>query len=366
MSRIKKFVKWSLILVAGSIVLLAGFGWWFMSLLSSPNPSSDNLKNVLPSSLPYLADNPVQKRGKILAVVTSTSSFESTGKKTGYELTELAQAYYVFVANGFEVDIASPQGGEPRMVVDDEDMTVYDYAFLNDTLALRKVKGTIAMNSVLIEEYEAIYFVGGKGAMFDFPDNKAIQQAIKTSHEQEKVIGAVCHGPAALVNVKLTDGTPFLKGRKVSSFTNREELFLNKDARDLFPFLLQDKLIENGALFSEGAMYLENVIIDGTLVTGQNPWSTWALAEAMVQQLGYEPKKRQKTAAENAVMILNAYENIGYENAKHVIEELNGGEKQLISRDLMAMHVLVAAMQGEILKGFGIIRLLRHAKSTSY
>lgn len=363
MSRIKKIVKWSLIVVGISIVLLVGFGWWFMSLLPPPNPLSENLKTALPTSLPYLIDNPVQKRGKILAVVTSTASFERTGKKTGYELTELSQAYYVFVANGFDVDIASPLGGEPPMVRDDEDMGVYDYAFLNDTLAQRKLKGTIAMDSVQIEEYEGIYFVGGKGTMFDFPDNEAIQRAIKICYEQGKVIGAVCHGPAAFVNVKLTDGTYFLKGRKVCSFTNREELFLIKDAREVFPFLLQDKLIEQGALFTEGTMYLENVSIDETLVTGQNPWSTWAIAEAMVKQLGYEPKERQKTAAENAVMILNVYEKNGYANAKHLIEELNTGEKKLISMNLIAMHALVAAMQGEISKGFGITGLLRHANS---
>lgn len=365
MVRIKKILKWSLIVVAGFIVLLVGFGWWFMSLLSPANPSAENIQNILPNTLSYLTENPVQKRGKILAVVTSTGSFESTGKKTGYELTELSQAYYVFEANGFEVDIASPQGGEPPMVLDDEDMGTYDYAFLNDTLAQRKLKSTIKMDSVHIVEYEAIYFVGGKGAMFDFPDSKGIQQAIKTSHEQGKVIGAVCHGPAALVNVKLNDGTHFLKGRKVSSFTNREELFLIKDARELFPFLLQDKLSENGALFSEGAMYLENVISDGNLITGQNPWSTWGIAEAIIKQLGYEPKKRQKTDSENAVLILNAYEKNGYKRAKKVIEELHLDEKQLISRNLIAMHAVVAAMQGDILKVFGIVRLLSHSKSFS-
>ncbi|MCL6261099.1 type 1 glutamine amidotransferase domain-containing protein [Aquiflexum sp. TKW24L] len=365
MSRTNKFVKWSLIGVAGIIVLLVAFGWWIMSLVAPPDPSAENLPNVLPNSLSYLTENPVLKRGKILAVVTSAGSFESTGKKTGYELTELSLAYYVFEANGFEVDIASPQGGEPPMVLDDEDMGAFDYAFLNDPLAQRKAKSTIVMDSVNIEEYDAIYFVGGKGAMFDFPESKAIQQAIQISHEKGKVIGAICHGPAALVNVKLNDGTFFLKGRKVSSFTNREELFLIKDARDLFPFLLQDKLIENGALFSEGAMYLENVIADGNLITGQNPWSTWGVAEAMIKQLGYEPKKRQKTDAENAVLVLNAYEKQGYKSAKKVIEDLKFGEKELINRNLIAMHAVVSAMRWEISKGFGIIGLLWHAKSLS-
>ncbi|MDR7131620.1 putative intracellular protease/amidase [Algoriphagus sp. 4150] len=357
MSKIKKFVKWSLIVGAGFIVILGGFGWWFVSQLSSSAPSSE-IKNAMPGSLPYLTDNPAAKRGRILAVVTSTASFESTGKKTGYELTELSQAYYVFVANGFEVDVASPLGGEPPMVRDDEDMEVYDYAFLNDTLAQRKIKDTLPMDSVRMDEYVAIYFVGGKGTMFDFPENKYIQEAIRISNEQGKIIGAVCHGPAAFVNVKLADGTPYLKGRTVSSFTNREELFLIKNARVVFPFLLQDKLIENGASFSEGAMYLENVITDGNLITGQNPWSTWAVAEAMIIQLGFEPKKRQKSAAENAIKVLKAFEYAGYDHARKVIRELNIGENQQISKNLIALHALIAVMQWKLLKGFEIIRLL--------
>ncbi|GAA0877572.1 hypothetical protein GCM10009119_05400 [Algoriphagus jejuensis] len=365
MSRLKKVVKWSLITLAGLVALVAGFGWWFISLLPSADTSSENPKDTLAGSLPYLTNSPVEKRGKILAVVTSTGSFEGTDKKTGYELTELSQAYYVFLANGFEMDIASPRGGEPPMVLDDDDMESYDYAFLNDTSAQRKLRSTIPMDSVQLAVYEGIYFVGGKGVMFDFPDHEGIQHAVKLYHEQDKVIGAVCHGPAAFVNVKLADGTPFLKDKRVCSFTNREELFLIKNARELLPFLLQDKLTERGAVFAEGALYLENVIVDGNLVTGQNPWSTWATAEAMVTQLGYEPKERQKTASENAVRILAVYENKGYGDAKLVIEELSSAEKQEISRQLIAMHALVAVMQGELKKGLGIIGLLRYTKSLS-
>lgn len=363
MSSVKKLLKWSLIAVTVSLVFLAGFGWWFMSLLSPSNSSAEDIKAVLPGSLPYLNEKPIQTRGKILAVVTSTDSIGRSGKRTGYELTELSQGYSVFVANGFEVDIASPMGGEPPMVLDEEDMGVYDYAFLNDPMAQRKLKETLLMDRVRIEEYEAIYFVGGKGAMFDFPDNQAIQQSIRTLVELDKVIGAVCHGPAAFVNVKLADGTPFLKDKQVCSFTNREELFLIKNARELFPFLLEDKLVENGASFFEGPIYLENVVIDGNLVTGQNPWSTWATAEAMVKQLGYEPKMREKSEAENAVSILNVYEKEGYAKAKLLIEELNEGGKQVIDRNLLAIHVLVAAMQWEIYRGVELIGLLRYAAS---
>jgi putative intracellular protease/amidase len=129
------------------------------------------------------------------------------GKKTGYELTELARAYWVFQTNGFEVDIASTKGGEPPVVLDDDDMCKYDYAILNDPTAQAKAANTLLIDDVNPADYEAVYFVGGKGAMFDFPDNQAIQNIIKHLHQNDKVISAVCHGPAALANVKLDTAT---------------------------------------------------------------------------------------------------------------------------------------------------------------
>src|SRR5690606_7203536 len=109
---------------------------------------------------------------------------------TGYELTELSRAYYVFQANGFVVDIASPLGGKPPVVIDDDDMGVFDYAFLNDSIAQKKANNTIAMQAVNADEYAAIYFVGGKGAMYDFPQNKYIQSIVRDFYESGKVIGA--------------------------------------------------------------------------------------------------------------------------------------------------------------------------------
>lgn len=365
MSRFKNILKWSLITVTGVLICSAGLGWWLMTLLPSPTPNDEIQKSTLPSSLPYLTENPVEKRGRILAVVTSTGFFPGTNKKIGFELSELSQAYYVFLANGFEVDIASPLGGEPPMVRDDDDMEIYDYAFLNDMEAQGKLRATLPIDNVSLPAYDGIFFVGGKGVMFDFPGHSGVQEAVRFFHSEKKVIGAVCHGPAAFVHVKLADGSPFLKGRQVCSFTNREELFLIKEARSLFPFLLQDKLIEQGSQFTEGSLYLENVLVDGNLITGQNPWSTWGTAEAMIRQLGYEPKNREKTASENAVRILSVYDSRGYGDAKQIVRELCSGEKQKINRNLMAMHALVAVMQGEIARGVGIIGLLRHAKALS-
>jgi putative intracellular protease/amidase len=360
MSRLKKILKWSLLTILGLALSLFTFGYWFISLIPKPDVEYDISKSVV-QSLPYLSKNQIDNRGRILAVVTSTGTMGSSGKSTGYELTELSRAYYVFLANGFEVDVASPKGGQPPVIIDDDDMGVYDFAFLNDPVAQQKTRNTLSMAEVDTSLYAAIYFVGGKGAMYDFPNNPHIQSIVSSYYQSGKVIGAVCHGPAALVNVRLEDGQPMLKGKSVSGFTNREELFLIPDAKTIFPFLLEDKLVESGANFTEGTMYLENVVHDQNLITGQNPWSTWRLAETMIAQLGYQPKKRSITPEENAIQILGIYHQQGYKSAKKRITEMAVNQIE-INRTLLAMHSIVAAMQWDIAKSFTLIRLLRHAK----
>ena len=362
MSLFKKTLKWVLFSILGLALLLSAFGYWFISLIPKPDAGNDISLTVI-ESLPYLSKNKIKYRGRILAVVTSTETMGASGKATGYELTELSRAYYVFLANGFEVDVASPKGGESPVIIDDEDMGVYDFAFLNDPVAQLKTKNTLAMSEVDSSLYSAIYFVGGKGAMYDFPDNSHIQSIVGSYYRSGKVIGAVCHGPAALVNVKLEGGEPLLMGKSVSSFTNKEELFLIPDAKTIFPFLLEDKLIESGANFNEGCMYLENVVIDQNLITGQNPWSTWRLAEAMIKQMGYQPKTRIITPEENAVEILGVYQKKGYESAKKRITEMALNQTEM-NRTLLAMHSIVSAMQWNFTKCFQLIGLLSHAKDT--
>lgn len=157
-------LKWVLIVFGSIIVFLFIFGWWFMSLLPIEEMGTD-LSTTQTFDLPYLSEDIQPSRGKILAIVTSTATMGSTDKSTGYELTELSRAYYVFQANGFEVDIASPLGGEPPVVIDDDDMGKYDFAFLNDSIAQHKVKHTIQVKNINPDVYEAVFFAGGKGAM---------------------------------------------------------------------------------------------------------------------------------------------------------------------------------------------------------
>lgn len=361
MSTTKKVLLGSSIGMLTMIVSVVVFGYWMIGILKKDLLFTKGAESTTPSELPYLAKDSVAHRGKILAVVTSQATMGKSGKPTGYELSELARAYYVFVANGFEVDVASPKGGEAPVVIDDDDMGHYDYAFLNDTVAQSKIKATIGIENVNPEDYQAVYFVGGKGAMFDFPDNPMLQKLIARYYENGKVVGAVCHGPAALVNVTLTNGSSLLKGRHTSCFTNTEELFLIPDAEEVFPFLLQDKLTANGAKFQEGSMYLENVVIDGNLVTGQNPWSAWLVAESIVGRLGYVPKSREKTPEENAIQILKTYETAGYPKA---VEQLQAhiDKGKLMQRELIAVHGIVAAMNFELGKMINLIRLISHLK----
>lgn len=345
----------------GIFLFLLGFGFWFFSLIPASDSSSP-LADTRHNQLSYLENSIKESRGKILAVVTSTHEMGNSGKPTGYELTELARAYYVFKANGFDVDIASPLGGEPPVVIDYDDMGAFDYAFLNDELAQQKVHHSIPLSEVKGEQYKAIYFVGGKGAMYDFPQNEDIQELVKYQLKNNNIIGAVCHGPAALVNVKLDDGKSILTGKAVSGFTNEEELFLIPDAKDIFPFLLEDELVAQGAQFQKGPIYLKKISRDGNLITGQNPWSVWALAEAMIEQLGYTPIPRVATGEENTIDILATYERMGYVEARNLATAMVENERTEINRHLLAMHVVVATMQFEFGKSVDLTRLLNAVK----
>lgn len=362
--RFKRIFKITLVTLLILFTAVFTFGYWFVGLIQVDidKHMSGTGRDILPTELPYLAKDSIPNRGKLLAVVTSTAQMGVSEKSTGYELTELSRAYYVFTANGFDVDVASPRGGEPPVVIDDDDVDVYDFAFMNDPAAQYKVSHTIKLADVHGEDYSGIYFVGGKGAMYDFPDNPSIQALVRSYHEENKVIGAVCHGPAALVNVTLSDGSSLLSNKRVSSFTNEEELFLIPNASEIFPFLLQDKLAEQGAVFEKGTMYLENVVLDGNIVTGQNPWSTWALAESMITKLGYTPKPRGITAEENSVQILNTYEKEGDEAARIMIDRFLS-EGIPIQRELIAVHCFLSVMQRRLGRAIDLIGLLKYVKN---
>lgn len=346
--------------IAITVTLVMGFYGarsWLQDLLPD-KAHFTAIKQTQTKDLPYVTQNIPEYRGKILAVMTNVDTM-GENKETGYEHTELARAYWVFVANGFNVDFASPQGGKPPVVLDGEDMGKYDYAFLSDTDIQARVANSIPLSEINPDDYAAVYFVGGKGTMFDFPDNKDIQRITKAMYQDNKVVSAVCHGPAALVNVQLDNGEMLLANKKVSGFTNDEELLLIPDAQQIFPFLLEDKLVEQGANFQAGVNYLEQVSQDGKLITGQNPWSVWAMAEMVVAELGYQPKHRNKTPEEYSVELLMTYELQGKDAAKQAVLQ----QPEVYQRILILMHGVMAFMQFELGKGFDLLMLADDIKS---
>jgi putative intracellular protease/amidase len=349
--------------IVGITAIVLSFGGAFYGLISliDKSSSSGDLAKTTTKDLAYLS-MPAASRGKILAVVTSTDKLGNTDKSTGYELTELARAYYVFEANGYEVDIASPLGGNPPVVIDNDDMGPFDYAFLNDVKAQSKVNNTLELTDIDAQTYSAIYFVGGKGTMFDFPDNEDIHSIVKDVYENNGVIGAVCHGPAALLNVQLSNGRHLLDNRTVSALTNSEELFLTPEAKSLFPFLLETELIEAGAIVNKTYDYMEKISVDGRLVTGQNPWSVWKTAEAMLVQLGVEPKIRNVTDEENSIRLLMTFKDRGFNDTEHLLQEMIQQERP-IKRNLVLMHAIVAAMKAEFVSAISLLRITHKIKS---
>ncbi|MBH5321319.1 type 1 glutamine amidotransferase domain-containing protein [Aurantiacibacter sediminis] len=331
----RTFFRISLVIVG---VLTVTFAAWWISIDLDSQPLAD--PETSPGDLAFLANAVEEDRGTILAVVTSTER-AGDGINAGYELTEMARAYYVFRANGYDVVVASPQGGRAPVNIDEE-LTEYDYAFLNEAEAQGLVEATLRVADVDPANYDAVYFVGGKGAMFDFSDNPDIQAIASQIYDTGGVVGAVCHGPAALIGVQLADGTTLLENKSVAGFSNEEELFIIPDSRDVFPYLLEDGLREAAQNYSEAPKYLDHTITDGRLVTGQNPWSTWTVAEGMIRALGHEPVEREISSEEKAIALLATYHAQGMDAALADRESQSGSDKRLI-----LLHALIALMEGQ-------------------
>ncbi len=230
-------------------------------------------------------------QARVLMVVSSYG-VEQGETQPGYEFDEFSKAYLVFKANGFAVDIASPTGG--AVEADKYDPTKpYNKTVLTDTVVMAQLANTLATKTLNASDYNAVFVVGGKGAMFDLPKDLALQQLIASIYEDKGTVAAVCHGPAALVDVKLADGSYLVDGKAVNGFTNVEEQMFGKKWMPHFEFMLEDKLNERGGKFEKSAMMLSHVAEDDRLITGQNPTSTSAAAEALVRSLGYTPVARQ-------------------------------------------------------------------------
>jgi putative intracellular protease/amidase len=220
---------------------------------------------------------------RILMIVTSHAQLGSTSTKTGFWLEELAAPYLEFEREGIELDIASPAGGNPPADPKSaSDPTPAVRAFLDDAQASAKLASTLRLADVTAP-YDAYFVVGGHGAMWDLSQDAALSALLARAYERGSVVAAVCHGPAALVNVKLADGRYLVEGKRVAAFTNAEETAVG--LAGVVPFALESKLKERGAKHEAAPMWSAFAVRDGNLVTGQNPASSVAVAKATLEAL---------------------------------------------------------------------------------
>lgn len=214
----------------------------------------------------------------VLCVVTSHPIKGDSGQPTGFWLSELTHVTAVLADSGIPFELASVRGGQPP--VDGFDLSDPVNARLwNDASFRKALANSISLADVDTTKYSAVFFAGGHGTMWDFADSPAVQRVIREIYEAGGIVSAVCHGPAALVNVKLSDGSYLVAGKRVASFTDEEEAEVQ--ATKIVPFLLASTLKARGALHQPAPNWAANVAIDGRLATGQNPASAHGVGEAI-------------------------------------------------------------------------------------
>ena len=222
----------------------------------------------------------------ILMVLTSHDQLGNTGRKTGFWLEEFAAPYYLLKDAGAHITLASPKGGQPPLdpKSDEADaQTTATRRFNGDREAQATLAETLKLREVSASNYDAVFYPGGHGPLWDLAEDKASIALIEAMQAAGKPVAAVCHAPGVLRHVKTADGLPLVKGKKVTGFTNTEE-----DAAGLsmvVPFLVEDMLKENGAIYSKAADWQSYVLTDGILITGQNPASSEAAAAALLKLL---------------------------------------------------------------------------------
>jgi putative intracellular protease/amidase len=223
---------------------------------------------------------------RILIVLTSHDKLGDTGKKTGFWLEEFAAPYYLLKDAGAAITLASPKGGQPPLDPKSdlpENLTESTKRFRTDNVAQAELANTKKLAEVSAEDFDAIFYPGGHGVMWDLPDNATSIALIEAFLKAGKPIGAVCHAPSAFVNVRGKDGEYLVKSKRVTGFTNAEEEVAGLTA--VVPFLLEDRLKERGGIYSKGANWTPYVQVDGKLVTGQNPASSEPAAKALLKLL---------------------------------------------------------------------------------
>ena len=223
---------------------------------------------------------------KVLFVLTSHDELGDTGNKTGFWIEEFANPYYKLLDKGVDITVATPKGGKAPIdpSSDTEDTQTEDTKrFKKDEAAQKVINNTEVLSKMNPADYDAVFYPGGHGPLWDLSKDKDSIKLIETFNAAKKPIGFVCHAPAALKNVKAENGEPLVKGKKVTGFTNTEEEAVQ--LTDVVPFLVEDMLKENGGVYSKAGDWEEYALVDGNLVTGQNPASSGLVAQKLYDML---------------------------------------------------------------------------------
>ena len=222
---------------------------------------------------------------KILMVLTSHDELGDTGNKTGFWLEEFAAPYYVFKDAGADVTLASPKGGQPPLDPNsdsDDAQTDATRRFKDDDAAQKALASTKVLGDVDADGFDAIFYPGGHGPLWDLANDADSKRLIETFWASERPVGAVCHAPAVFKDTQ-ANGKPLVSGKRVTGFTNTEEEGVG--LTEVVPFLVEDMLKENGGDYSKGDDWASYVLVDGKLVTGQNPASSEEAAKEMLALL---------------------------------------------------------------------------------
>lgn len=222
----------------------------------------------------------------VLMVLTSHSALGDTGQKTGLWLEEFAAPYYVLSDAGATITLASPHGGQPPIDPTSskpDALTDDTRRFGGDAAAREALANTVKLSTVHLNAFDGVFYPGGHGPLWDLAEDPVSIHLIEYFASGGRPIAAVCHAPAIFRHTKGADGKPLVSGRNVTGFTNTEEAAAG--LTKVVPFLVEDMLIANGGIYSKGADWASHVVVDGKLVTGQNPASSKAAAEALLKML---------------------------------------------------------------------------------
>jgi putative cofactor-binding repeat protein len=223
---------------------------------------------------------------KVLMVLTSHDRLGNTGKPTGFWLEEFAAPYYVLRDAGIDITLASPKGGQPPVDPKSDEPGAQTPAmkrFRGDPEAQRALANTVKLSSVSADDYDGVFFPGGHGPLWDLAEDRDALALIERLHAAGRPVAAVCHGPAVLRRAKGADGAPLVKGKTVTGFSNTEEAAVG--LTDVVPFLVEDALKANGGRYSRAEDWASHAVVDGNLITGQNPASSEATARALLEAL---------------------------------------------------------------------------------